>query len=244
MPKGRNYKNLFSSAKKGTKLVKLEKKVDRLERIAVPELKHVHIDQILTPPMSVEVFPSTSVQHCVVLPQGVNGNQRIGNRVKGSHINFAYSLTNYLAAQDANVAARVMLVLDKHPNQLDLGQAATFLSDLFTVSAVNGQYMDPNNQFNPEYRKRFKILYDKVHKIAGNTVAAGADGTKTYVQVKKRIKCPHMMTFDTNTTSGASTTITEGTIWLIYKPQQTQDLGVINAAPQMHWFVDYFFRDS
>lgn len=244
MPKGRNFKNLFSSRRKGTKLVKLEKKVDRLERIAVPELKHVHIDQTLTPPQSIETFPSASVQHCVVLPQGTNGNQRIGNRVKGSHINFAYSLTNYLPTQVANTACRVMLVLDKHPNQLDIGLNTTQIADLFTVSAVNGQYMDPNNQFNPEYRKRFKILYDKVHKVGGYTTTPGDSGTDTYVQVRKRIKCPHMMTFDTNTTSGAANTITEGTIWLIYKPQQTQDLVLLNQAPQMHWFVDYFFRDS
>lgn len=222
----------------------LTKRVNRLERIAVPELKHVHIDQTLTPPQSIEVFPTTSVQHCVVLPQGSNGNQRIGNRVKGSHINFAYSLTNFLPSQTANCACRVMLVRDKYPNQLDLGAAAVFLSDLFTVSAVNGQYMDPDNQFNPEYRKRFDILYDRVHKVGGYTNVNGDDGRGTYVQVRKRIKCPYSMVFDTNTTSGAATTITEGTIWLIYKPQQTQDLVLLNQAPQMHWFVDYFFRDA
>ena len=214
-----------------------------------PELKHRYEDLVITPPMSVEVFPTTSVQHICGLTQGVNGDQRLGNKVNGSHINFNFHLVNFdNATQRANSAARVMVVIDKKSNQVDIGANAAVLSDLMQVSSVNGQYLDPDNMRNEEYRKRFVILYDKVIEVAGITTAASLAtdqcSTGNYVTRRLRLKCKHKQIYDTNNPNGSFAATAEGTIWLIYKPQQLQNLGVLQPAPQMHAFIDYFYTDA
>lgn len=222
---------------------KLVKKVNKIMREDKPERKHVFLDQTLTPPTSVEVFPTASVQHAVVLSQGVAGSQRLGNRVRGSHLNFNYTLVNFNNGVQINhMACRVMLVVDKRSNKLDIGLNAQELSALMVQSTVNGQYLNSQNVFNNEYKGRFKILYDKVHEIGRLTPQDPSNDT--YVLVKKRIKCKEVMVFDKASPIGASSNITQGTIWLIYKPQQTENLGVLVPAPQMHWFIDYYFTDA
>lgn len=221
----------------------LAKKVAKIAKVSRPEIKHVYVDATLTPPMSIETFPSTSVQHCVVVPSGVIGNQRIGNRIRGKFMNFRFRLQQLTSAQSNNVACRVMIVIDKTPNQLDIGLNPASLADLMQVSLVNGQYLDPINHFNPEYHKRFKILYDEVIDV-GRATSNSVEGVNTFKFRHKRIKCPYVSVFDTNTTSGAAITITEGTYWLIYKPTQTENTGALVAAPQMHWSTDFFYTDA
>ena len=90
-----NKRKSRTKSRSGVTFKKLVKKVKKIEREDRPELKHRYEDLVITPPMSVEVFPTTSVQHICGLTQGVNGDQRLGNKVNGSHINFNFHLVNF-----------------------------------------------------------------------------------------------------------------------------------------------------
>ena len=152
------------------------------------------------------------------------------------------------ATQRANSAARVMVVIDKSLTKLILALMPLSCLILMQVSSVNGQYLDPDNMRNEEYRKRFVILYDKVIEVAGITTAASLAtdqcSTGNYVTRRLRLKCKHKQIYDTNNPNGSFAATAEGTIWLIYKPQQLQNLGVLQPAPQMHAFIDYFYTDA
>lgn len=234
-------KRFYKKAVKKTAIAKLTKKVNKVVRDLAPEKKHIYQEAAFTPPMSVEVFPTASVVHLGVINQGDNQYNRTGAKIRGQYANFRYSLVNFInATQINNTTCRVMVVFDKRSQNTDLALNATNMALLMRVSVVNGQYLTPNNLFNNEYKNRWVILYDKTHTIGG---LSNGDDTSTYKHFNVRLKCPYVSQYDTEATAGALGDIASGTYYLIYKPEQTENLGALGPAPQMHYYWDYYFTD-
>lgn len=248
MPKTKKTR-FTKKGKKSMDKKSLVKRVAKIEKEFKPELKYMTqteatgIGPRLLPPTSTEVYPTTSIWQLFPITQGPTGTERIGNQIKGDHIMLKYSLTNLTnGVQINNMYCHIMIIFDKASNESNLNALAE-VQKLFDQDAVNFQYLDFNNQFNNEYKKRFTILHDKIHEI-GRLPATGTTVGTTYVKLKRRISTKFITKYNPSAITGLPADIATGTYYMLYKPVQTENTGAVVAGPQLHYSARFFFSDA
>jgi len=150
--------------------------VDRLKELINTEFKYIDTNSSVT---SVASMAPILLNGCI---QGDSATQREGSTIRPKSVDLRYQLT-YNATSVQNTV-RVMVIIDRQPN------GATYsMVDLLSTNAVDS----PRNL---DYRRRFKILYDKVHCIAANS------NPQDYGHFHLKFKDLHTQYFNATNTGG------------------------------------------
>ncbi len=138
------------------------------------------------------------------LIQGDGNTTRDGNQIKVTHIQLKYFFT--MNASAVNTCCRILLVLDKQTNAA-IYTANQLLKDVSVNDNVN-------SPFEENHRRRFTILYDRVHDLSdnGNQIGRGRKFIKLNIPVRysanagnigdlpeRSVSLVHMSTESTNT---------------------------------------------
>ncbi len=108
--------------------------------------------------------------------QGDGNTTRDGNQIKVTHVQLKYFFT--INASATNTCCRIILVHDRQTN------AAVFTgAQLLKDVSVNDNV---NSPFQEDHRRRFKILYDRVHDLSdnGNQIGRGRKYLKLQILVR------------------------------------------------------------
>lgn len=150
------------------------------------ELKFLDGSQTYTTATAGTISPTL-----LIIPQGTTQSMRIGRRCNIHHVDLMIQLklppsTDNAAADDL---VRIILYCDKQCN----GTAATAAQLLVAPPAGSVGY---RSHYNLSNVMRFKILYDKTHKLVAHaggissTPAEAYTGDLKLVHVKKRVNLP------------------------------------------------------
>lgn len=158
----RKQKKRLQSAKKVT-LKKLNKKVNKIQRLASSEVKYIdNYDNFLLDTAN----PLTNIRTVLPIPRGTGVQQRIGSKVIANKIEFIYDILN-TGPNSFTGFIRVCLVYDKFPNQVQANLAA-----LFDPNPLTGLNFGHLNFKSVESKERFVFVYDKIF-VQGHLSNAG-----------------------------------------------------------------------
>lgn len=159
-----------------------------------------------------------TIEQLTNMGQGDSNILRDGNQVKYTHIQLKYFFT--INASATETCCRIILVHDKQTN------GAIYLTSalLANVSAFD----NVNSPFNENFRRRFKILYDRVHDLSidGNAIGRGQKFLKINLPVRY------------NGTGSTITALTESSLSLVHLSTEATN------TPTFHAFVRLLFVDN
>jgi hypothetical protein len=136
------------------------KKLARQVRAMKPEVKY--FDQALNFLLATNTA-AVNLQKLFDIRQGVTVNERLGARIRATTIQMRYEIFN-TGPLSTSAFIRIAIVFDKNPNQ-----ALADISDIWDPDIT--PFGDINLR-NREYRKRFKIIYDKIFTIGDPGLSA------------------------------------------------------------------------
>lgn len=166
----------------------LTRRVNKLER--QPEIKY---RDLFTGVVGTSTADQTFVVN--VLAQGDDFNQRVGEEVIAKKMMLTYSYVHQAATAGGLSTFRLVVFWDKQTNAGTNYAAYTGAAPTNTVLAsalldntiIAGFWQSP---FNERTKDRYVILYDKVHEINSDDVAAAkrVDVKKTFMLRDKKIR--------------------------------------------------------
>lgn len=128
------------------------------------------------------------------------------------------------ATQDMGPCAfRIVLLVDRQAN----GSTPTWADVIDQVNSTNSVI----GMRNMDNTARFRILYDRVHKLqrymgASSTTQNNLMSTQNEVSIYKSFKKPLIRRYYPSTTSGQSTTVEKNNIWLLILSDVNNDANV------------------
>lgn len=143
------------------------------------------------------------------LLQGNTNETRDGNQVKYTQIQLKYFVTINSGATATLV--RVFLILDKQTNTA-IYTPAQILKNITVGDGMNSPY-------NRNFRRRFRVLYDRVHDLSinGNRVIRGKKTINISVPVRY------------NGTSGSISALTENSLSFMHLSSEATNVPAITA---------------
>lgn len=165
------------------------------------------------------IVPTAALVDMVLVPQGVDESERIGQKLYFKFLEFKYTLEIPLAATPSAADncinfVRVALVHDKSPNN-----ATTTLLDIYDSVSILTQRRYASKQ-------RYNILYDKTHSFSLYK--------NNPVFVKKNKKINILQKY--SGTTAAITSLEVGNILLIYWSNLSN--GILMNYRLKSWYVD------
>lgn len=141
--------------------------------------------------------------------QGDSNATRSGNQIKVTHIQLKYFFT--MNASATQTCCRILLVLDKQTNG-----AIYTAGELFKNVTVNDNV---NSPYHEDHRRRFKVLYDRVHDLSdnGNQIGRG----------RKFIKLQLPLRYES--TNGDITDLSEKSLSLVHMSTESTNTPLLNA---------------
>lgn len=228
MPKRKatNSKNPYmSSKKKAPSNEVLNKKIIEMKK----EVELKYVDQ------PVSMATTTTVGHFVtnIVDAGTSSTARIGNAIKGSSLQLSYSVNTNPGATTPQ-RFRILVFWDRQSNGASPGLfGASSSNALLTSDGTPDPTMAP---YNNNTRKRYTILYDRVHvcKVLSNDA-----GVTAYDQIhidKKYFKASRNIRYDG--TGGGIADIVNNSLIVA---------GCSNVAangPQAVFYSRFFYKDA
>jgi len=160
-----NYRSNLYPKTVGQEVKKLKKKVRKINRAVTAEIRQRQVISGTSPLTQTGV-----IQMFNGMQYGDADSTRDANSINMLNINLAYDFTIVPAnipTSNGALTARVMLVYDKQANS-----ALYSTQDLLQTSgSASINYLAPKN---PDYSKRFQILYDRRHKLYTGENARGS----------------------------------------------------------------------
>ena len=158
-----------------------------------------------------------NITHLTPLPQGSGQSQRVGNEIVCSHAELSYEL----AIGDTINWIRVIMFQWHEDNGISV---PTTPDILFTPASTNFGM----NLYHFDERHRFKILFDKVHRLEANSL-----GSTIFVK-DLRIKIPHKtLTYNGSATNGQNQLY----LWVVSD-------SALAAHPAIIWQARLLYRDA
>ncbi len=152
------------------------------------------------------------------LAQGDSNITRDGNQIKVTHIQLKYFFT--INASAVATCCRILLVQDRQTNA-GIYTANQLLKDVSVNDNVN-------SPFEENHRRRFKILYDRVHDLSdnGNQIGRGRKYLKLQIPVR----------YSAN--AGTIADLPESSLSLVHMSTESTNTPLLNA------FVRLLFIDN
>ncbi len=199
-------KMVYGDAKKALKLARTVKSMLNVEyNIADTVLTNV----------------STTITPLIVqlsnLAVGDTNITRDGNQVKFTNIQLKYFFT--INASAVNTCCRILLVLDKQTN------GSIFAGNILLKNVTVNDNV--NSPYDENHRRRFRILYDRVHDLSdnGNQIGRGRKFIKVNIPVRYV------------GAAGDITDLSEHSLALVHMATETTNTPVLNAFCRL-LFVD------
>lgn len=150
---------------------------------------------------------------------------RTGNTIMVKHIDLRYFISGEASGDaqlEPNPKVRVIIGIDRDPR----GTAVVSASTLFTAITSNHTILDQVPAWN--YRKRFRILHDKVHTIRSQGIETLAtpdyvQGETEVIKFKHTFKKPLVVTYDAATS--ATIPVTNSIFMLICAQISAMEIG-------------------
>jgi len=210
-----NRKTNRPSRKRMAKTVAaVDQRVTRLARETLPEEKHIGVADNLNLPINEAAIALNRRHYFDILP-GNGPQDRIGNRIKALGLKWRFLLrATSDATQNRVHMVRMVLLLDKRTNKTTMN-----LADYNITGGPAGLFLDPASLRNEEFRKRFRVIFDKIIKVGGKTSNAGnyADDyfCQKYVSGGVRFKKPILITYDNASVAGLPADTISGTFYML-----------------------------
>lgn len=200
-------KMVYSDAAKALKLARTVKSMLNVE--------YNLMDTIITSTAS-PVTPAVVQLSNIV--QGDTNITRDGNQIKVTHIQLKYFFT--INASAVQTCVRILLVQDKQTNGT-AHTGATVLKNVTVFDNVNSPYLENT-------RRRFRILYDRVHDLSdsGNKIGRGTKNIRLNLPIR----------YAGN--AGTIADITENSLELIHMSTEASN------TPLLHCFCRLLFVDN
>jgi len=206
--KQKRYRNYNSNFTYGQVLDKVTSDVARLKGLINVEFKSVDTINDLT------VTSTNSIVLINALVVGDDFSNRDGRKVRFKSVEITLNIVQN--ATPINTFMRIMVVIDKQPNEILL-----VITDLLTANTMDSHR-------NLDHRKRFVILRDEVISLSD------AERTNMTWNYYKQLD---MITIYDNSNTGDITDITTNAIYLIMTSSEASNGPAVNQAVRMR-FID------
>lgn len=201
------------STQKNT-VAKVNQRVTRLAREVMPEVKHIGVQDNLNLPIN-EANIALNRRHYFDILPGNGPQDRIGNKVKALGLKWRFLLrATSDTTQNRVHMVRMVLLLDKRTNN-----AAMNLADYNITGGPSSLYLDPSSLRNEEFRKRFRVIFDKVIRIGGKTSNAGNYSTdadcQRFISGGIKFKKPVILTYNNASAAGLPVDTVSGSFYML-----------------------------
>lgn len=204
---------------------KLNKKINKVASSVRPETKHVGVKDNMPLPIN-EVTIADNRRHYFYISRGSGSQDRIGNKIKALGVSWRFVLR---ATNDSNQnrvhLVRMVFLFDRRSNNADMQ-----LQDYNIGGGPSNHMLDPSSLRNEEFRKRFKVIFDKVIKVGGKTNTANKYDTdyhaEVFVKGGVRFKKPLTIIYNNLVTTGSPQDINQGTFYMLQLDTTSSTVGV------------------
>lgn len=219
---------------------RLNKKVNKLASKVKPEIKHVAYEDGFTIPLDEAKLENNLHQICLI-DQGIENDERVGNRVKYTGISGKMLIRNTdTTTQNSPNTVAIWVIIDNRSNQMDLRDIVN-LSDFNDPHAVTGAHLDPYSLRNEDFRARFKVVYHKVFTLGGASITRTSTEKMRiqYLTFNKRFKTPIIAQYVAGDATGAFDAMARGTVWLL-----TRANGGSSIGPSWDGAIRLYYTDA
>lgn len=177
---------------------------------------------------------------------------RVGEQVFWTSLTFQYHLRPVYSANSSqsDILARIMLVWDKQPTGAASVPALATTSPttpavlIYPTTSVAAYETDIMALYNWQWRKRFRVLYDRTHRIVRDPTGAtpGYPVANQATSVIKKLKLKIRRTQTYNGTGAALSSVSKGALYLYAYTGNTSTLG--GDAVNIFYTMRLKYRDA